>query len=908
MAILLHRLLAQPLKLLAEQSAVLGHLAKRLPANRRLGLPVDDDQDGCELWKNLEGLQLTVVLMPKFCEPTDDRGTAALPIADGACILRLIALGENEEATAASEELRSQIAQLVLEKTVSNLRDGLLQQCTTLRLFRVYEVEEEKERAALLSWGEINSRWKQGVLFKRQDLPSIAFALRQTLPQEPVTLASEKLGDLLFGLKKVPTCDVDACSKVVLRQTDPAALAEVARRGQLLQFFLKSPSPADTSIRQAVSTLLHGQLPPPYGQPDLLVNAGASELIWARITNDVLCRQNESWRLVDHGLSSRIPENRWSEFALSAVDQNSVIRLLEEQTTGEETTDLRLNLTAAQREELLSVVNLANKSMLLKRLSIHTEYVNAQPDENDPRHSITERCYWYDGFGFPLPPAIHSHVTLLRLSDNAGLRAAQKELAPTWDAKGTVKAILKWLNPADHWKVLLEALGQIEKRPDELVDQLQNAAWLPQAGGGPPVRPCDVIYLKQIRERVSRDLARATTKEFVDYQDLHEDVCKPKNLAVLAKWLFPPRRQSLEMLGKVLGKDDAFHVGSPDKLTQPTALTRFCDVFHHSTDEVMAAASVVIEVNDVFGPDECVNGLLRPLCKALSVDRLKRILAFLRKCHKKSQGSIDRRAQVLEVYSWYLRELATHGQAFQNALADPEPVFLLSQADHWKNATELCLGTDDIDADYRLDEEQQAIIEPWLHGEANESIESVPAREQGADSSSKAAGVLEEYFKPWLEYRPDLRVVIGGFLAILGGEPKMKELATNYLKPNRTVTNVRLRLLAKNKSAATVDAEVDQVLVQVRIVQETSVLVNNLVGQQINVPLSPKVENLFVPFLPKSWFKPVTIQNSSKSYYRMRLRKFAPGDVGDEKLITLLHKAAQDRGRILQPVPGDRLG
>jgi hypothetical protein len=223
-----------------------------------------------------------------------------------------------------------------------------------------------------------------------------------------------------------------------------------------------------------------------------------------------------------------------------------------------------------------------------------------------------------------------------------------------------------------------------------------------------------VIHLEPVHETVSRALAAATTKAFVDYQELDDHLREAENSAILAKKLFPRERPALEMLGEVLGEDDIFHVGSLDGLAQQTGLNRFRAVFANAPDGVMPAVPIVAEVMRKFSWDECVNGLLKPLRKPLSVERLTRILAFLSRRHEENQGSSEHRNQLLEVHGWYLRERVAHGQGFRDVLTGIAPVRLLSRSGRWKTAAELCLGAENIDADHRLDEQHRQIVEPYL--------------------------------------------------------------------------------------------------------------------------------------------------------------------------------------------------
>lgn len=911
MTTLLRLLLARPLDDVGAQEKLLKRLVLHVHAKQRLRIPVRDDPAGRELWKKLENLSLTVLLVPQGCEPDKATSSATLPLVDGASIMQAIAVSEGETVTAAAEDLRGQLAQVVMERTDPTERRKLLDQCANLRVFRISEAGHEKERPALLTWAALDARYLRGVVFRNTERSGAIF-LRKVLPNEPITLLTKDLSELLYGTNKVPVCDADGCGNVILRQTNSSAMAAVDCRGDLLDFFLKSPPSNDVSAyRRAVAVLLHGQVPVPHGQPALLVD-GSGDPIWARITNDVLARQGDSWRLVDHRLSSQVPENRRQEYSLSAVDRGSVVRLLEEQASREGPDGVPLNLTTAQREDLLGMLHFADKSELIKRLRIHAEYVNEQAAASDPLRAITDHCFWNEGFA--LPSEFRPHVTLLRLSDNANLWPAQKCLARVWDERAATEIILKRLHPADHWGILLGSLGRSNEWPDELLSNLQNTAWLPRADRGVAVCPCDVIHLPQIRNTVNRALATATTKSFVDSQDLSEQVHNHKNFAILARKLFPSKRQALEILGEVLGEDETFHVGLSERLIQPKGLTRFLAVFANAPDRVMRAAAVVSEVEREYGRDECVNALLKPLCRPLSVERLTRILAFLSFRHEEIQGSIELRAEVAEVYNWYLRELVAHAQSFRDALTGFAPLRLLSRSSHWKNAAELCLGAEDIDADYRLDEQQRIIVESSLTQRAtaapSERIASAPVARSARDwndGRDKAAQELKTYFKPWLEYRPGMQVVIGGFVAILGGNPAFEQLAQHYLGNNYTVANIRKRIrLPKDQYGRVSEEQVIQYLVVVECEKGQNITVNNLCGQEITVPLSKKIEDLFVYHSPASPFeRRHNTQKELKSYRVVRLREFNPASVGDQGLIDLLRKAA---GKIVAEFYNQRLG
>jgi hypothetical protein len=152
-----------------------------------------------------------------------------------------------------------------------------------------------------------------------------------------------------------------------------------------------------------------------------------------------------------------------------------------------------------------------------------------------------------------------------------------------------------------------------------------------------------------------------------------------------------------------------------------------------------------------------------------------------------------------------------------------------------------------------------------------------------------------------------LQVVIGGFLAVLGGNLAIKQLAQHYLGNNYKVVNVRQRLrLPKDQYGRTGEAQVEQYQITVQREKGQQIVVNNLCGRRITVPLSKEIEDLFVCYSPASPFERKTAQEGdSKSYRVVRLREFAPAALGDHRLILLLRKAA---GKIVAEFYNQPLG
>src|SRR5262249_24114276 len=120
-------------------------------------------------------------------------------------------------------------------------------------------------------------------------------------------------------------------------------------------------------------------------------------------------------------------------------------------------------------------------------------------------------------------------------------------------------------------------------------------------------------------------------------------------------------------------------------------------------DDVMAAYPLAAAVDRMAGRGLCVRAFLGPLKKPLPQDRLLRILDFLRQRHE--QGGP--REHIERVYLCYLGmvEGPERGRF-------PDGLRLLSRAGTWRAVTQLCVGSDTISPEWRIDERQLELLRP----------------------------------------------------------------------------------------------------------------------------------------------------------------------------------------------------
>jgi hypothetical protein len=210
---------------------------------------------------------------------------------------------------------------------------------------------------------------------------------------------------------------------------------------------------------------------------------------------------------------------------------------------------------------------------------------------------------------------------------------------------------------------------------------------------------------------------------------------------------------------------------------------------------------------------------------------------------------------------------------------------LLNRNGGWHTPSQLCVGSDSVSPDYRLDEEQKQLLAPLLpqasaaastNSAAHRNGPAAPPGPELACRLGESVVRLRNYFQRWEDVRPSLRPAIGGFLAALGDGPSDEKhphgqlfaLAESYHRPMHSVEATRERMRAVSLLERPPRFEDRHVLVDV--LDSPTVEEIDLCGVRLpDVPLLDTVDNLLLPFGDSVFWG---VRNGEHIISRVRLR------------------------------------
>ncbi|HKB42611.1 MAG TPA: hypothetical protein VKD72_39650, partial [Gemmataceae bacterium] len=544
----------------------------------------------------------------------------------------------------------------------------------------------------------------------------------------------------------------------------------------------------------------------------------------------------------------------------------------------------QLDLTRQDAADLLQCVQDVD---VLRALPIHEDVA-----ASGTLRRIGPGCYWEGGV--ILPPGLPAPPVLLRQSANVAERAIQDTLTRPIGHADAIRILLNQPEPHRYWRPILDSFYSLGRAvPHEALGALRSGVWLPGPNG--PVAPGRVLHLPGLAD-VLASMPLGLLQGLVPSSRLLE-AGEHQGLESLADHrLVPPQEEALGLLGAALAADGRYHVGHGSTFLTDDAqghsdLNSFLQAFDGVPDDVMAAGPLAAAIDRMAGWGLSVRVFLGPLKKPLPHDRLLRILDFLRGRHE--QGGP--REHIERAYLWYLGMVEGPGSG-----RFPKGLRLLSRAGTWRPPAELCVGTDAISPEWRLDERQLELLRPSHRTRQAAapafSSRGVPTVPQGAALYRELRGSVDRlraYFEEWERARPHLRPVIGGFLAALGDGPggAVRRLAERRLSPACELEDLRERM-QRCRTHESAPTRFDTRRILVEVVDAQAVRVTNLCGGQIEAPLVQSVESLLIPFGDGLF---VTAQGSeggrSVEVTRLRLRHINPEALAD-RLGEMLRDAA----------------
>ncbi|MDA3835575.1 MAG: hypothetical protein PF495_19560, partial [Spirochaetales bacterium] len=321
---------------------------------------------------------------------------------------------------------------------------------------------------------------------------------------------------------------------------------------------------------------------------------------------------------------------------------------------------------------------------------------------------------------------------------------------------------------------------------------------------------------------------------------------------------FSHKEEGLEKLALLLDQNNKYAVGELPTLSSTDLASMLGVLGQSSYNRYLPGWRVIKAVYDKLGEGSCQQYILPAVGHPLAEDSLFSLFDWLEKEY--SSADEQKRQEVLICHLKYLEVLA--GLSSRNLLAK---INLLNQVGHWRPAAELCADAEGVSSVSLLNREQQRILSSLLPEQkrttwsatANTTSQTgqMPERRDLDPELQTTAEELSQYFKQWESLMPP--EVVSGFLAILGDDPRMLNLATHF-QGRHTVEWIRENVPWKThhdtgQGGARLwgyGLDFFQALSQMRFIidfvagQEVSV--TSLLGKTISVPLDTDFNSLIL--------------------------------------------------------------
>lgn len=570
------------------------------------------------------------------------------------------------------------------------------------------EPQEKRDRTELRARNELVRARDGGTLFggeAKEELKELAAAVAVRL----IVLKGETAKSLLLG----PLPEVSAAGITEVLMNAPDLHPAEARLPLILRLTAATGDESfRTRRRWAVRYLIHGNRDLS-AKDDVYLPAGGAE-VWARMALAGLTGLGQRHHLLPtNELARELNSHQREELGLRPLDPDGVAAILNRLP------DLSGLGVEDDGERDIVLWGLQQHPKLIRRLPLHDR-------GGGGRVCLTDDSYWRDGAGVGLG-TLADVVTLVIPHTDEVLAAIQKK---AWGKILTHREVVSLAvrhGPAAHWDTLLTAMASAGPLGREQAEPLTAMPWIPTADGS-FVSPNAVLYDEKFNDEITAAVKRAAPSagDPVPFARLHHDVRVHVGFAAL-KRLFPDRKQAMSKLGRLLGRSPQFHTGNVEGVAE------WCEAFGGAPPDIMAAAPLITQVHH-HAPDECRSHLLPALDNRPTLDRLEKVLAFLRDRHDRAAGPSG---VIRRMHDGYLKQ-AANDPKFGDLLPR---LRLLNSADpqRWVPVRELCAGVDGIDHSRALDPVQDDIL--------GSRVARLPAqRLDAAEGSAGAIAAAEREF------------------------------------------------------------------------------------------------------------------------------------------------------------------
>jgi hypothetical protein len=815
-----------------ERSAHVRRLLARIPAKHRLPLSFNGEI-GALLFKVISLHDLDIVFVPKDLDSVDAPGSARLEPEHAIEIMKSLAARQQQVQDPSHREAISVLSAQLLQHVLD--QSQVLKGIANLRLFNAKSCRERTDRLA--TWVELENHRSNKTLFVS---PSPrAYSLQKALSDDRVLLISRDCFESLF-----PDDSPSQCTPLQILETLARPIAPKLAAPETRVDILKDLRDFKSESRQAsthclcVRYLLHGEPAQFESTAPLLASQSGPSEVWRRITLISLRTQNAQWRLLDVAFARILTDEHKESFNIQDIGPESAIPLVLEAGP---TAFGDLEPSPGEYSILLDNID---DDGLCREMPIHE-------DLSGRYLAIGDRCYWESEI--PFPADLNQSVTILRKSGNEGSWRRQLELARQLDATAVIEIVLDQNEPGKYWAIIMSSLAQAHDLSDSDRKRLRSLAWLPSHGGN-YIRPEDIIDLPDIAPEVTR-LTATMPGIFFDPGLLESELRDHPSYELLRRQAFPGTETAMSMLGELLIQDSANHIGP----VRRDRFNQWRDVAGDMPAEILPCGTLVHRAAEYYSTAtiQIFDQLTKPF---ITSERIQFFLDFLRRTHQR-ENNRRRKTSVIAVFNEYLEVLVAR-EGNMERFADQD---LPTRAGNWRSAGDLCFDIEGVTDDHLIDEDTATALRcsPLLPEEKSQSevvkfVKSPALRDinalfdgfftghtdpvaslgQWRKHWESAADLLASFFQSWKGLVSDEE--IGGFLSVLGDDPRVCELAQTYLGRNRTLQQTRANL--------GLDIDLIDKRVVIGVSQGKHIRVRNLFGEMTKVPKTDHAATLFVGF------------------------------------------------------------
>ncbi len=678
----------------------------------------------------------------------------------------------------------------------SNEFNRILESIKQLPLFQLKPIAQASKNQ-VASLNQLQTYLDRKCLFSQKG--QLAIALNKALHTSLYT-ANSKISHYLA--KNITICNLESAIALLVEKPRLQPISE--RKDLIIELLRNLDNDISTKQKQVIRYLLHGESNH-FSDENRLFYAGEERDndLWYRVLHHLI-GTDQQWRFISSELLNIFNPQQRKNFNIAKVNQESIQKELKQRFYIS-----RIdwsNFSTEDREELIFYL----EDKLVKQLRIHKTTKGTLV-------ALDEHTYLEGGFEIEASLAQKLGITLICKSENGQVAHRQGELIPHLTPEDALKRILALPNPEQHWRVIMEAL---EANPSECsqISNIKTTAWLPLQNDE-SCKPEDVLYIPKLEEHLVR-LSAECDGAFIASNDLLPALQEHSAFSSLHQKVFPKVKDALEMLGAMLLDNPEYCVGNVKigDTNQSITLEIWLTAFESISEGIMPAVSLLQPLSD----SDYAQILYQALQGELDSEKLVNILNELSGQHKNKTN----RRNIYLVYSEYLKLAVEHDDWFEIILPQIE---LLNQLGEWKPSKELCCKGTNVNDHYLLDEALEEILESVI-----ERAGAIQDEDIGDSEFKESHDFLKDYFSEWPN---SVSNAISAFLSCLGNNDKIRDLASSYA-PNAESFPSQLIINENNPPIPFSDFLVEhKTNFEFKESTETSITVNNLLGQPLTVEL-----------------------------------------------------------------------